>query len=260
MMDEDLTLLLIDGMNVIRRVYEANDEDTPEKKTVVALRSAFASIRNILNQHPHTHALLAIDHGGETWRHRMYPQYKANRDPMPTELRAALPAFLEKLKEELGLFSLSIPDVEADDVIATCVRRWTESGRGEVIVVSTDKDLTWLISHGAKIRNYFDKSWRTDDWCVQKFGVHAGQVLDFLALTGDTVDGIPGLSGCGPKTAAKWLEEYGNLQGIYDNLDKIGGKIGQKLRDNIDDVKLSRKLTMLHSGVKCGITWGDLRR
>lgn len=259
-MDEELTLLLIDGMNVIRRVYEANDEDTPEKKTVVALRSAFASIRNILKESPHTHALLAIDHGGDTWRHRLYSQYKENRGPMPTELRAAIPAFLKKLKDELGLFSLSIPDVEADDVIATCVRKWTEDERGEVIVVSTDKDLTWLIAHGAKIRNYFDKSWRTDEWCMQKFGVHCGQMLDFLALMGDKVDGIPGLKGCGPKTAAKWLAQYGNLQGIYDNLDKIEGKIGQTLRDNIEDVKLSRKLTLLHSSVKCGIKWGDLRR
>jgi DNA polymerase-1 len=95
---------------------------------------------------------------------------------------------------------------------------------------------------------------------MQKFGVHCGQVLDFLALMGDKVDGIPGLKGCGPKTAAKWLTQYGNLQGIYDNLDKIEGKIGQTLRDNIEDVKISRKLTLLHSSVKCGITWGDLRR
>jgi 5'-3' exonuclease len=254
------TLLLIDGMSTIRRVYEANDETDPVKKVQKAMHSSYASIRNALEEHPHTHALIAIDHGGETWRHRLFAEYKANRDPMPPELRAAIPDLLKKLRENLSLFSLSIPGVEADDVIATCVRRWLEGKKGKVVVISTDKDLVWLAAHGARVWHHFDRVWRDEEWCLNKFGVYPGQILDFLALIGDTSDNIPGLYRCGAKTAAKWLGEYHTLAGVLENADKIPGKIGQKLRDDIEIVKLSRKLTMLHSAVKCGITWGDLRR
>jgi protein Xni len=258
--NQDQSLLLIDGMSVIRRVYEANDEKDPTQKAAIAMRNAFSSLRNILEMRPHTHALLAIDYGGETWRHRLYGPYKDNRPPTPPELRAALPALLERVKRELNLFSLAVPDVEADDTIATCVRRWLESGGTEVTIITTDKDLTWLVAHGAKIWNYFEKSWRDQQWCLDKFGIYPDQVLDYLALIGDGTDGIPGLHKCGPVTATKWLKEYGNFQGVIDNADKITGKIGERLRADIELVKLCRRLTSLHSAVKCGITWGQLKR
>jgi protein Xni len=133
-------LLAIDGLNIVRRVYEASPEPDSDLKASIALRHAFSSFRNVLEAHAPTHVLAAFDYGGPTWRHALYPRYREGRAPMPSDLRKALPEFHERLRAA-GLHVLMLPEVEADDVIATGVMRWLSEGRGEAVVATTDKDL-----------------------------------------------------------------------------------------------------------------------
>lgn len=251
-------LLLIDGMNVVRRVYEAQPtEDSPEKAQG-AMRSALGSFRRALRTHSPTHVLAAFDYGGPTWRHALLPEYHANRKPMPEPLKEALPGFYEELRE-LGVPSLSLPEVEADDVIATAALTWLSRGHGEVIILSTDKDLASLVAQGAQVWNHFDRSWRDEAWIQKKFGVAAAQLQDFLALTGDATDNVPGVPGVGPKTAAKWLCEYGSLEGLIEKADTVKGKIGERLRANFDTLELARQLVAFKTDITLGLTWNALR-
>jgi DNA polymerase-1 len=136
-MDKPGKLLAIDGLNIVRRVYEASPEPDSDLKAGIALRHAFSSFRKLLEAHEPTHVLAAFDYGGQTWRHALYPRYREGRAAMPAELRAALPEFHERLRGA-GLQVVMVPEVEADDVIATGVMRWLSEGRGSAIVATTD--------------------------------------------------------------------------------------------------------------------------
>jgi DNA polymerase-1 len=182
-------LLAIDGLNIVRRVYEASPEPDSDLKASIALRHALSSFRNLLEAHAPTHVLAAFDHGGHNWRHALYPRYREGRAPMPSYLRDALPDFLERLRE-VGLHPLAVPEVEADDVIATGVLRWLSEGRGEAIVATTDKDLHELIAHGALVWDHFKGEWHDDAWVRNRFGVAPERMHDLLALMGDPTDGV----------------------------------------------------------------------
>lgn len=252
-------LLLIDGLNIVRRVFEANPEKDLGKKVEGAVKNSFGSFRNALSEMKPTHVLAAFDYGGQTWRHRLYTEYRATRKPMPQELRDALPGLYDQLADRLGITSVSIPDVEAEDVIAACYGRWASAGKGPAVVMSTDKDLAWLMSQGALIRDHFTSEWRNAEWSERKFGIPPARILDYLALMGDDVDGVPGLEGVGKVTAAKWLVTYGSLEAVLENADTIKGKVGDKLRENMDIVRLSRQLVSLKTDIQCGVTWNTLR-
>ena len=256
-------LLMFDGLNIVRRNYEKvnSQSNSPEPETIeTALRNSLGSFRRVLTEIDPTHAMAAFDYGGQTWRHREYAAYRANRKPMPQALREALPWIYDQLAERLGMTVVSIPDVEAEDVIATCYSRWAAANRGPAVVVSTDKDLAWLMSQGALILDQFAREWRTAEWSQDKFGVPPELIHDYLALMGDDTDGVPGLVGVGPKTAAKWLLQHGNLEGVLENAASIPGKVGKTLQDNIEIVRLSRKLVSLRTDIQCGVTWNTLRR
>ena len=247
-------LLAIDGLNIVRRVYEASpDEDSPEKAET-ALRHALSSFRRLLETHSPTHVLAAFDFGGPTWRHALYPRYREQRAPMPSCLRAALPAFHDKL-HAAGLHILMLPEVEADDVIGTGVLRWLAEGRGEAIVATTDKDLHGLIAQGALVWDHFKGDWHDDAWVRSKFGVPPELLVDLLALMGDVTDGVPGVSKVGMKTAAKLLNAYGDLDGVMAGAGILKTPIGERLRAERDILYLSRDLVRLKSDVHLGVTW-----
>ncbi|HEY8101333.1 MAG TPA: 5'-3' exonuclease H3TH domain-containing protein [Burkholderiaceae bacterium] len=251
-------LLTIDGLNIVRRVYEANrDPDTPEKAED-ALRHASSSFRTILNMHEPTHALAAFDYGGHTWRHDLYSQYRAHRKPMPDVLKERLPAFYESLSE-LGLMVVSVPEVEADDVIATVVMRWLTEGRGDAIIASTDKDLHVLIQHGAMVWDHFKSELRDRKWVQNKFGVPVEMLADYLALMGDASDGIPGVSKVGAKTAAELMNSYKTLDGVMAGAGILMTPLGKRLRQEAEMLKLSRKLVELKTDVQVGVTWKALQ-
>ena len=247
-------LLAIDGLNIVRRVYEASPEPDSQDKAETALRHALSSFRKLLAAHQPTHVLPAFDFGGPTWRHVLYPRYREQRAPMPSFLRAALPQFHDRLAAD-GLHVLSIPEVEADDVIGTAVMRWLQEGRGEAIVATTDKDLHGLIAHGALVWDHFKGEWHDDAWVRNKFGVAPELLLDLLALMGDVTDGVPGVSKVGMKTAARLLNAYGDLDAVMAGAGILKTPVGERLRAEKDILMLSRQLVRLKTDVTLGVTW-----
>lgn len=249
-------LVLIDGLNIVRRVYEANPAPDSADKAQGAVRSSLASFRRALEEHQPTHVLAPFDYGGPTWRHALYPQYRQKRKPMPAELREVLPLLYEKL-HAMGVPTISVPDVEADDVLACVFGHWGQ--RGTVTVVSTDKDLAYLVAHGARVRDHFKPEWRDDAWIEAKFGVKAALLHDLLALTGDTSDDIPGVPGVGVKSAAKLLATYGSLDGVLAHAGDVKGKQGEQLRASVELVRLARQLVAFKTDMQLGLTWRSLR-
>jgi len=250
-------LLAIDGLNIVRRVYEASPEPDSDLKASIALRHALSSFRKVLETHAPTHVLAAFDHGGPTWRHELYPRYREGRAPMPSYLRDALPGFQDRLRE-VGLHPLSVPGVEADDVIATGVLRWLAEGRGEAIVATTDKDLHELIAHGALVWDHFKGEWHDDAWVRNRFGVAPERIHDLLALMGDPTDGVPGVSKVGMKTAARLLNAYGDLDAVMAGAGILKTPLGERLRAEREILEVSRALVTLKTDVRLGVSWNML--
>ncbi len=247
-------LLAIDGLSIVRRVYQANPEPDDATKVETVLRFCQMSFKKLLSVHQPSHVLPAFDFGGHTWRHDLYPRYRENREPMPEVLRTGLAGFYATL-ETMGLRVVSVPEVEADDVIATAVRRWLNEQRGAAVVASTDKDLHVLIADGARIWDHFKGEWHDHAWVEKKFGVTPELMTDLIALMGDPADGIPGVSKVGIKTAARLLRAYGSLEGVMDGAGILMDPMGDRLRKDRDLAFLSRKLAQLKTDVQLGVTW-----
>lgn len=252
-------LLLIDGLNILRRCFEANPTPDIEGKVKGAMQSAFGTFRRVLREHAPQYALAAFDHGGPTFRHRIYSQYRASRTPMPQSLRDAIPTFCDALLKNLGLASVTIPDVEADDVIGTMVHAWRKRGGTEVDVISTDKDLLQLIPLGASIFDPFKSEARDAAYVQARFGVAPERVIDFLSLVGDASDDVPGVAGIGAKTAAKLVNEIGDVCALLDASTHMQGPVGEKLRAGLDSLVMSRMLIGLRTDVAIGVTWRQMQ-
>jgi len=248
------TLLAIDGLNIVRRIYEANPEPDSPAKAESALRFSLSAFHKLHHEHAPTHIVAAFDFGGKTWRHRVYEKYREQRAPIPDALRSCLPTLFSEL-EKAAIKVLCIPQVEADDVIGTVILRWLAEGRGKAIVASTDKDLHVLIAQGAVIWDYFKNEWHDSAWVQKKFGVQPEQLADLLALMGDPTDGIPGVTKIGMKTAAKLLQAYGSIDAIMAGAGILKNTVGENLRKDAKILAISRQLVALKSDVQLGVTW-----
>ena len=247
-------LLAIDGLNIVRRIYEASPEPDSPEKAESALRFSLSAFHKLLHEHAPSHVVAAFDFGGSTWRHELYERYREQRAPMPSALRESLPGFFAEL-EKFHIKVLSIPEVEADDVIATVILRWLAEGRGAAIVVSTDKVLHVLIQHGALIWDHFKNEWHDSTWVKAKFGVPPEQLAELLSLMGDATDGIPGVSKVGMKTAARLLQAYGSIEAIMAGAGILKNTVGENLRKDAAILATSQKLVALKSDVQLGVTW-----
>jgi DNA polymerase-1 len=248
-------LLAIDGLSVLRPIFEANSEPDLGKRALEALDNGMSSFGRLLGAHRPSHVLVAFDAGGHTWRHDLYPRYREDRVPMATELCDRIPDFLARL-EQMGLRPLRIEGVEADDVIATGVKRWLAEGRGDAIVVTSDKDLHQLIEFGAVVCDPFERGERRDAaWVEKKFGVRVEQLGDYLALMGDPVDGVPGVPKIGKKKAAELLQRYGTIDDVMAGAGLLLDTTGRALRSNKANLYLSRQLVALKTDVTLGVTW-----
>lgn len=250
---QDQKLLLVDGYNIVRRVYEANPAPDSVGKAEGALKASLGSFRRAVEEHEPTHVLAAFDHGGPTWRHDIYPQYKVDRKPLAPELKDRMPEFFAQLSE-IGIHSVAIEGVEAEDVVSTVFHRWKDSGRGPCVVLSNDVDLCSLIEFGAQIHNHFTHEWHTADWLQVKHNIPPRLVCDWLALAGDK-DEIPGVPGFGGKRAAQYLLKYDGLEGLVRNAHEVKGTLGDNLRANLGLIDLGRQLALLKKDVSVGITW-----
>lgn len=260
--DVERTLLLVDGLNVVRRVYEAIPAPDSPEKAEGALKSSLSSILNQVRLHRPSHMLVAFDYGGSNWRHQISPSYREGRKPMPQPLRDALDGFYLKLWNEHGIANTSVEGYEGEDIIATVARRWLGAQHNRVarlIVTSTDKDLCQLVADGAEVYDPFGKVWRNRAWIQEKFGVPPERVGDLLALMGDSVDGISGVPGVGPKTAAKLLSEFSSLEAVLEAAPSFKGALRDKFMANLDQARLCRQLVTLADQIELGLTWNSLR-
>jgi DNA polymerase-1 len=242
-------LVLIDGSSYLFRAFHALPPlSNAQGEPTGALFGVVNMLRATLKEKPEC-AAFVVDASGPTFRHALYADYKANRPPMPDELRAQIEPMLQ-IVEALGFPILRVAGVEADDVIGTLAVQAHDAGV-EVTISTSDKDFAQLVRPGITLVNTMSGSVLDTDAAVMgKFGVRADQVVDLLALMGDSVDNIPGVEKCGPKTAAKWLAEYDTLDGVMANADKIGGKIGENLRAALSRLPLSRQLATIKTDVE----------
>ena len=251
-------LVLIDGSSYLYRAFHALPPLTNEHgEPTGALFGVVNMLKAVLAEKPDFVAYV-VDDSGPTFRDDLDPQYKANRAPMPDDLRAQVKPVCD-IVHALGITILREPGVEADDVIGTLALRGFAEGL-DVTVSTSDKDFAQLVrdpvdGRGVALVNTMSGS-RLDSTqrVIEKFGVRPDQIIDYLALMGDTVDNIPGVEKCGPKTAAKWLAEYGTLDGVVANADAIKGKIGENLKKVLDRLPLNRALTTIKTD--CALAQG----
>jgi DNA polymerase-1 len=246
-------LVLIDGSSYLYRAFHALPPLTNAAgEPTGALFGVVNMLRATLAEKPDC-AAFVVDAPGKTFRDALYPAYKANRPSMPEELRAQMQPMCD-IVQALGFPILRIDGVEADDVIGTLALQALADG-ARVTISTSDKDFAQLVQQrddGAAIELVNTMSGSrldSDDAVVAKFGVHAHQIVDFLALMGDSIDNVPGVDKCGPKTAAKWLAEYGSLDGVIANAERIGGKIGENLRAALSRLPLNRELVTIKTDV-----------
>ncbi|MCX7042102.1 MAG: DNA polymerase I [Gammaproteobacteria bacterium] len=250
-------LVLIDGSSYLYRAFHALPPLTaPDGSPTGALFGIVNMLRATLKENP-DYTAFVVDASGPTFRDEMYPAYKATRAAMPDDLRAQVEPMM-KIVEALGFPILRVSGVEADDVIGTLALQ--ASSHGIPVTISTgDKDFAQLVRPGITLTNTMTGSVLDTAGVVEKFGVRPDQIIDFLALMGDTVDNIPGVDKCGPKTAAKWLAEYGTLDAVMANADKIGGKIGENLRAALDRLPLNRRLITIKVDVPLDVAPQQLK-
>jgi DNA polymerase I len=237
-------LVLIDGSSYLFRAFHALPPlSNAQGEPTGALFGIVNMLRGHIKEKPEYIAFV-VDASGPTFRDDLDPQYKAHRPPMPDELRAQIEPMME-IVSALGLPILRVPGVEADDVIGTLAVQGAAEGL-DVTISTSDKDFAQLVRpHLALVNTMSGSRLDSDAAVIEKFGVRADQIIDFLALMGDSVDNIPGVEKCGPKTAAKWLAEYGTLENVIANADAIKGKIGENLRAALPRLPLNRQLTTI---------------
>ena len=235
------TLYLVDGSSYLYRAFHALPNLTNSAgESTGALLGVANMLRRLIREAEQGRIAVVFDAKGPTFRHEMYPEYKANRPPMPADLSSQVDA-IHELVRLLGLPLVQVEGVEADDVIGTLSAQAEAAGMSCVISTG-DKDLAQLVSDQTTLVNTMSETRMDRQGVQEKFGVRPEQIVDFLALTGDQSDNIPGVDKCGPKTAAKWLQAYGDLDGVISHADEIGGKIGENLRSALEILPLSREL------------------
>jgi DNA polymerase I len=235
------TLLLVDGSSYLYRAFHAlPDLRTAAGEPTGAVRGVLSMLRRLESDYKAEYRACVFDAKGKTFRDDWYPEYKANRAAMPDDLRAQIET-LHRAVEAEGWPLLVVDGVEADDVIGTLTRQAVAAG-WEVVISTGDKDLTQLVGPGVRWVNTMSNEVLDEAGVAGKFGVPPALIVDYLALLGDSVDNVPGVDKCGPKTAVKWLLEYGSLDALVANADKIGGKVGENLRKHLEFLPLGRKL------------------
>ena len=238
-------LLLIDGSSYLYRAFHAMPDlravpGDPASTPTGALRGMVNMMQALRKEVPAAYVACVFDAKGPTFRDAIYPAYKAQRASMPDDLRAQIEPIHEMVRL-LGMQVLDVPGVEADDVIGTLAVLAAARGM-DVVVSSGDKDLAQLVNERITIIDTMNGKRRDVAGVLEEFGVPAHLMLDYQNLVGDTVDNVPGVSKVGPKTAVKWLQEYGSLQGVIDNAAAIKGVVGENLRSALDWLPTARQL------------------
>jgi len=242
-------VVLVDGSSYLFRAYHAmpplnNSKGMPTG----AVKGVVNMMRSLAKDYANANIVVVFDAKGPTFRNEMYVEYKAHRPPMPDDMRPQIEP-IHQIINAMGLPLLIIPGVEADDVIGTLAAQATAQGI-DTLISTGDKDMAQLVSPHVGLVNTMTNTYLDEEGVFTKFGVRPDQIIDYLAIVGDTADNIPGVPGAGPKTAVKWLAAYDTLENLMEKADEIGGKIGEKLRNALDFLPLSQALTTIKLDVE----------
>ncbi|MDB2619144.1 DNA polymerase I [Litoricolaceae bacterium] len=252
-------LVLVDGSSYLYRAFHALPPlTTSTGQPVGAIRGVISMLNKLADSTGAERMVVVFDASGKTFRDDMYAEYKANREKMPDELREQIEP-LHSIIRALGFPLLAVPGVEADDVIGTLAKQAEAAGE-EVLISTGDKDLAQLVTDQVTLVNTMSDSTLTPIGVEEKFGVPPERMIDFLALTGDSVDNVPGIPKCGPKTAAKWLNAYGSLDGVVESAESIGGKIGETFREHMHVLPLSKALVTIKTDCELPVGLEQLAR
>ncbi len=247
-MSSKFNVILVDGSSYLFRAFHALPPlVTSQGQPTGAIKGVISMIRRLQSDFPMAKIVVVFDAKGKTFRNDLYPDYKANRPPMPEELRTQIEP-IHRIIEQMGLPLVVEPGVEADDVIGTLA--WRAAAEGQQVLISTgDKDMAQLVNANVTLMNTMTDQYLDEAGVVSKFGVRPNQIIDYLALVGDTVDNIPGVHKCGPKTAVKWLASYDSLEGVMAHADQITGKVGDYLREALPHLPLSYDLATIRTAL-----------
>ena len=252
-------LVLVDGSSYLYRAFHALPALTNSQgEPTGAVYGVVNMLRRLLNDYDPEHVAVVFDTKGKTFRDDLYAEYKAHRPPMPQELASQV-APLHAIVRAMGLPLLMVEGVEADDVIGTLARQ--AAAQGLPVLISTgDKDMAQLVDEHVTLVNTMTDTVMDPAGVVAKFGVPPERIVDYLALIGDTSDNVPGVPKVGPKTAVKWLQEYGSLDAVMAHAGAIKGKIGDNLRESLGFLPLSRRLVTIKCDVPLAQGPLELRR
>ncbi len=243
-------LVLVDGSSYLFRAFFALPASltSPDGMQTNAIHGVLNMLDKLRKDYEPENMVVIFDAKGKTFRNDMYPDYKGTRPPMPDELRDQI-APLHEIIEAQGYPMIIMPGVEADDVIGTMSELHTKNSDGLTIISTGDKDMAQLVNERVHLINTMSNSYHDTQGVIDKYGVRPERIRDYLALMGDKADNIPGVPKVGPKTAVKWLAEYGSLEAVMANADKFKGKIGESLRASLDFLPLSYELVT----IKCDL-------
>jgi len=249
-------LILIDGTSYIYRAFHALPPLTTSAGKPTGATRGFASmLRKLIEKYPGVPMVMVFDAKGPNFRNDYYQAYKANRPPMPNELRVQI----EDIKKLSTLFNFTVKEesgVEADDVIATLTKQFKKNKK--ILISSPDKDLTQLVEENVIQHNSMSNEFFNNEYVKEKFGVEPKLVVELLALVGDKADNIPGITKVGNKTASKWLNAYGSLENILKNSEEITGVVGQNLRDEKGVLQRNLFLVSLKQDISLDLSFDDI--
>lgn len=254
-------VFLVDSSNLVYRCFFAIRALTTSTGVPTnALHGVLKTLRQWIRQYDPGHMAMVIDGETPAERLELVPGYKASRPPMPEDLEKQLP-LLEELVPLMGIVQIEDPRQEADDLIASIAAHSAREGR-EVVIASNDKDFFQLLGPGVRIlRQTSSEAVMVDEpWLLEEWGLTPAQVVDYLSLTGDSVDEIKGIDGVGDKTARKWLNEFGTIEGIYQNVEKFSPRFQAKLEGQFDRLKINRKVITLRTDLMPDLDFKDLKR
>jgi len=254
-------LILIDGSSYLYRAFyvpQLKRMQTTGGQPTGAVFGTINMIKSLMADYPGSNIVAIFDAKGKNFRHELYEDYKANRPPMPDELRSQID-YVHRSIKAMGIPLVATPGVEADDVIGAYAKLASSAGQ-TVLVASGDKDLAQIVNDKVNLIDTMKKVILDEDGVLEKFGVRPDQIIDYLALMGDSSDNVPGVPKVGPKTAVKWISEYQSLDGVIANADKIGGKVGENLREFIPQLPLSKDLVTIRCDMDVNPKLNELKQ
>ncbi|MED7788184.1 DNA polymerase I [Francisella sp. 19X1-34] len=251
-------IVLVDGSSYLFRAYHALPNlSNSQGEPTGAILGVINMLKKLPSKYDTEYVTVVFDPKGKNFRHEMYPQYKANRKAMDDELRVQIQPLHEIIKK-MG-YPLIIKDgVEADDVIGTLAKDLELQGY-DVVISTGDKDMAQLVTEKVVLYDSMKNVTTDIPGVLDKYQIRPDQIIDYLALMGDSSDNIPGVPKVGPKTAVKWLQQYENIDGVIENADEIKGKVGENLRNSIDILKLSYQLATIKCDLDLSLTIDDLK-